>query len=668
MKIRIMNLENFRQFKGQQHLDFSTDAPKNVTVIMGENGAGKTTLEQAFLWCLYGNSGLGFANPELINREVRDFDLRRQGCTVGVEMEIEQEGKVYQLSRKQFHYQNGRISEDFLVRKRNENGEWERPLNDTASFATVKSILPQELSRFFFFDGERIDRMSKELTQKRDSQAFKDAVHGLVGMKPIYNAISHFGARNRRSSVIGKFNQEISVDANVTVQGLEERSSRLEQEIKKLKETYQQAEEERSRYDQAIGQINQKLLEMQDDIHRREQYDQLRTKAARIEKSVQAGKKSVFQQFAKGDSDFFLQPLLAQALGELKDADQLEKGVPHIQADTIRCLLERHRCICGAPLEHDEEKVRHLMELIPALPPNSISQMVGQFAREARQHVRHGEGFFDEFQQRVSRVRSDEQEWNRTQDKMHLLETSLADRNQAQELQRRRQQAKQQSEMCKARALSAHTQMTTAQESKKAVEEKRLRILSQNERNLKNLLYLRYAEEVAQQLKETYVRKEKETRKELEETINRIFEEIYDGGIELHVSDDYNVRTIVTDTFGSAKGDDLEQNTAQSYAVIFAFISSIIELAKKPDAFAGDDAMKVSKESYPLVMDAPLSSFDKTRIARICQALPEIAEQVIIFIKDTDGETAEKYLDSRIGSKWKLIPQNKTNTTIERRN
>jgi DNA sulfur modification protein DndD len=251
---------------------------------------------------------------------------------------------------------------------------------------------------------------------------------------------------------------------------------------------------------------------------------------------------------------------------------------------------------------------------------------------------------------------------------MHLLETSLADRNQAQELQRRRQQAKQQSEMCKARALSAHTQMTTAQESKKAVEEKRLRILSQNERNLKNLLYLRYAEEVAQQLKETYVRKEKETRKELEETINRIFEEIYDGGIELHVSDDYNVRTSVTDTFGSAKGDDLEQNTAQSYAVIFAFISSIIELAKKPDAFAGDDAMKVSKESYPLVMDAPLSSFDKTRIARICQALPEIAEQVIIFIKDTDGETAEKYLDSRIGSKWKLIPQNKTNTTIERRN
>ena len=111
MKIRIRNFETFRQFKGKQHLDFSTDAQKNVTVIMGENGTCKTTLEQAFLWCLYGKAG--FANPEIINREVRDFDLRRQGCTVSVEMEIEQEGKVYQLSRKQFHYQNGHISRSF---------------------------------------------------------------------------------------------------------------------------------------------------------------------------------------------------------------------------------------------------------------------------------------------------------------------------------------------------------------------------------------------------------------------------------------------------------------------------------------------------------------------------------------------------------------------------
>ena len=47
-------------------------------------------------------------------------------------------------------------------------------------------------------------------------------------------------------------------------------------------------------------------------------------------------------------------------------------------------------------------------------------------------------------------------------------------------------------------------------------------------------------------------------------------------------------------------------------------------------------------------MDAPLSAFDKRRIRAICSAIPETAEQVIIFIKDTDGELAEENLGDKI--------------------
>ena len=193
-----------------------------------------------------------------------------------------------------------------------------------------------------------------------------------------------------------------------------------------------------------------------------------------------------------------------------------------------------------------------------------------------------------------------------------------------------------------------------------------MNFLAQNKRNLKNLRYLHYAEKVARQLRDAYAQKETETRERLEETINHIFETIYDGGIELSVSSDYLIHTHVTDTLVQTKKDDLEQNTAQSYAIIFAFISGIIELAKEPDAW-DEEHRSISRESYPLVMDAPLSSFDKSRIGRICKELPEIAEQVIIIIKDTDGETAEQYLNDRSGEKWKLTAENKTHTTIEGR-
>ena len=56
-------------------------------------------------------------------------------------------------------------------------------------------------------------------------------------------------------------------------------------------------------------------------------------------------------------------------------------------------------------------------------------------------------------------------------------------------------------------------------------------------------------------------------------------------------------------------------------------------------------------EPYPFVMDAPLSSFDKKRIKNVCDVLPKIAEQIIIFIKDTDGEIAEEHLGNRIGKR-----------------
>ena len=59
-------------------------------------------------------------------------------------------------------------------------------------------------------------------------------------------------------------------------------------------------------------------------------------------------------------------------------------------------------------------------------------------------------------------------------------------------------------------------------------------------------------------------------------------------------------------------------------------------------------------EGYPLIMDAPLSAFDRRRIKNICNTLPGIANQILFFIKDTDGQVAEKYLGDVVGKKYIL--------------
>lgn len=63
-------------------------------------------------------------------------------------------------------------------------------------------------------------------------------------------------------------------------------------------------------------------------------------------------------------------------------------------------------------------------------------------------------------------------------------------------------------------------------------------------------------------------------------------------------------------------------------------------------------------------MDAPLSAFDKRRIKTVCESLPETAEQVIIFIKDTDGELAEEHMGARIGSRHAFDKKNEFETSL----
>ena len=91
----------------------------------------------------------------------------------------------------------------------------------------------------------------------------------------------------------------------------------------------------------------------------------------------------------------------------------------------------------------------------------------------------------------------------------------------------------------------------------------------------------------------------------------------------------------ITVTVNGYEEDNVETSTAQSISVIFAFIAGIIKMARENKNASSEELRMLESEPYPLVMDAPLSAFDKKRIASVCKALPDVAGQVIIFIKDT---------------------------------
>lgn len=110
MLIKSITLHNFRQFKGKQKLEFSSDPDKNVTVLLGDNTFGKTTILQSFNWCLYGIADFPKdSNPEfLLNLEVaNELAGVQQKCEVYVELTLEHKGMEYIILRKQPYIDRG---------------------------------------------------------------------------------------------------------------------------------------------------------------------------------------------------------------------------------------------------------------------------------------------------------------------------------------------------------------------------------------------------------------------------------------------------------------------------------------------------------------------------------------------------------------------------------
>ena len=184
MLLQSIELQNFRQFINEK-IDFSTDPERNVTLIIGENGTGKTTFAQAFFWCLYGETD--FTDKTMLNRVLAEQMTPDQKITVKVVLKLTHGSATYEVVRTQEYkksYSNKVTGANTVLNIAVKSADGNtRYLKQLECEAEIKKILPKEISNYFFFDGERIEKMSKEVASGRKSSGFSNAVVGLTGLK-----------------------------------------------------------------------------------------------------------------------------------------------------------------------------------------------------------------------------------------------------------------------------------------------------------------------------------------------------------------------------------------------------------------------------------------------------------------------------------------------------
>ncbi|HRR75214.1 MAG TPA: AAA family ATPase [Ruminococcus sp.] len=662
MLLKSITLTDFRNFKGTQSVDFADDPQKNVTVIMGENGSGKTTFAQAFTWCLYGATD--FTDKMVMSKSTLQDMKTNEGKRASVEIKLQHKNTTYTICRQQEYRRdaNGQIKSfptKLTICYKNKDGQQEF-VPETIVEYKIKEILPAELSGYFFFNGERIEKMSKEIQSGR-SPEFASAVKKLLGLDTYTAALNHLkGQRAGKTTVIGYYNGQYDSSSDSRVG---EYTRRINQKNNELENKKVRKEE----LDNSIPTINEEIIRLAALIENNKNGEMLRSQIKSYEDRIRMNDEFIgnstsviLKSFNNNYKYYFLKKVMSDALEVLVDADKMDKGIPDIHKRTIDFLIKRGTCICGRPISEDSAEHKELLDLLDYIPPQSLGTMIHSFAKECKSKSEMGEDLLSVITERLSELAERQSENDKLNTNIQATEEKIAQFEDVGKYQSKLSSYRKDYNNKLSELSKINREIGDLDGQIERLEGLRSELSLKNENNKKVELYKAYAERIYEVLQNDYVVQEERVRTELQNCINDIFKQIYNGGFELEIDDKYNVTTIVKDFADFNVG--VETSTAQSISVIFAFIAGVIKMAR-----SNENNEELATEAYPLVMDAPLSAFDKTRIQTVCDTLPNIAEQVIIFIKDTDGEIAEKYLSSKIGKSYSFDKKNEFETFFSER-
>lgn len=667
MLIKSLKYKNFRQYKDENTVEFSVDKARNVTIILGNNTFGKTTLLQMFNWCLYDQAYFNDNKTFLLNYDTSSNLFDGESADVLVEIVIIQNEYEYTITRKQTYYKNnGKVTPDksklkvkYKDKKGNTGFVGENVSgNNSADMErkkVINLILPEGLSGYFFFDTERVNNVS---TRKDVSEAVK----GLLGLEALDNAAKHLGSRETKTSAIGRFYSSLSGDdtdkaeeALNQIHKYEEEGVNLETEIGKIQDQIDYYETRRD-------ELEKKLRETAETRALQQEKDKLNKYVASEKINLEESRDKVFALFGGASSKtrfFFAEPMIERATKYLEQTKVDDRGIYGVNAQTIAEIIKRGECICGCKVETGNELFNHLQEELKFVPPESIGTTIKNYKKELKAFSRAADGYVKDLEETIRRIsdssaKIDDFEEEIASISMKITNTDFAHLEEELSDVKIRLKDEEEKKLIKIRQ---NDDCKRNIEKLKNIYE---RITSSSEKNKEILRYLAYAEKICEWIVSTYQAKEAKIREELEARVNEIFSEMYSGNRTVKINDKYQVSLI---TMVNGK----EQKTGESEGLIrvknFAFIAGLVQMAKE-QICSDDNEEDLGVEPYPLVLDAPFSNADEEHVKNISKKLPEVAEQVIMFVMEKDWKYAKPVVIDRVGAQYNLEKINEYYTRL----
>jgi DNA sulfur modification protein DndD len=179
-----ISINNFMPYKGIHKISFDLYEDKNIVVIYGDNMRGKTSFLNCIRWVFYGKA-FG-RHSKLIKRVniVNKDAANEHDWSTSVQIEFKVDGDEYNLIRalnKRELVSIPKHDADFVEKlglKINGN-----PLRSNLIANRINMIMPEQISRFFLFDGELLEEYEMLMIEENDShQKVKQSIEQVLGV------------------------------------------------------------------------------------------------------------------------------------------------------------------------------------------------------------------------------------------------------------------------------------------------------------------------------------------------------------------------------------------------------------------------------------------------------------------------------------------------------
>jgi DNA sulfur modification protein DndD len=624
VKIKSIIIENFRQFKGNQTINFDTNG--KITVILGDNGTGKTTLAQFFNWVFYGNTNFSSndLNSKLYNTHLDEELKIGDKFKVSGVVNFNHENREYRLKREIEYKRDYKKSNEITASNstslimKTQVGDW---VPKVPVDKEINEILPRALSKYFFFDGER--KLSDINTKTGDTP--EKAIFSMFNLTPIKKGIDHIGLISQPSTLLGRFSKlKNSSTKNMKISSIEsyEKAQKFRSVYEAAKKRYERIKGKRDALESLIEEKNQLIGKAQSIgvLEKTRQKNQENINL--IYNKIKDTKKNIGKYLWQSSPYLLISEKIHESKKLIKPKeDDNEIDFVGLNKDLIRDILSKHKCICGNDVKHDEEK--HLKHIIDSMPPNSYKSVYNDFCRKYQRYLNRANKTFDDVKREFAKIPTFISEIESLEVENKELIAEMKRVKSVQEYIEQREGLQQ-----KLRSLDSDVGITLSEMNKseqgfKQYEKIYFTALESEKEKDKYDQYIEILKLTKLYLEADFTKKINESRADLEKNIKDVYNEISSTERKhIKLLQDYSLEV---------KNDDgsTYKSGGQDVVIMYSYIGGILRTLQQ-------SGLEKEGKEYPLLIDAPFSKVDGEQLGSVIAALSKIAPQVAIMTFDND--------------------------------